>query len=108
MSLDAHLLMFRTMFDPATAAGFEARVGLRLGGREAHTEVADGTIAIGHGAHPAVDATIATDSETLVALLQGERKLTAAMRSGDVAIEGDRKVATRFLTLFPLPEPAVH
>jgi hypothetical protein len=34
------------------------------------------------------------------------RELAEAVRSGDVKIEGDESAVARFLTLFPLPEPA--
>jgi len=32
--------------------------------------------------------------------------LAEALRSGDVKVEGDESAVERFLTLFPLPEPA--
>jgi hypothetical protein len=34
------------------------------------------------------------------------RELEEALRSGDVRIEGERSAVERFLTIFPLPEPA--
>ena len=35
-------------------------------------------------------------------------ELAEALRSGDVKIEGDESAVARFVTLFPLPEPAAH
>jgi hypothetical protein len=42
---------------------------------------------------------------TLAAVLWQGMPLSAAERSGDLAVDGDRPAAKRFLTLFPLPEP---
>ena len=52
------------------------------------------------------DATVETDAGTLAALVYDELELDEALSSGDLAIEGDREAVERFLTLFPLPEPA--
>ena len=49
MSFDAHILSFRTLFDPARAEGFDARVLLRLGEREFRATVADGRFEIVEG-----------------------------------------------------------
>ena len=38
-------------------------------------------------------------------LAQRLRELDEVRRAGDLAIEGDRRAATRFLALFPLPTP---
>ena len=53
------------------------------------------------GAAP--DATIATDPGTLATVLWHGRRLSDALRAGDVAIEGSRAAARRLLGLFPLP-----
>jgi hypothetical protein len=44
--------------------------------------------------------------DTLRGLLWDDRELAAALRAGDIAIEGDRRAVTRLLTLFPRPAPA--
>ena len=46
-----------------------------------------------------------TEPATLATLLWHGRRLSEALRSGDVEIEGSRPALTRFLGLFPLPEP---
>jgi ubiquinone biosynthesis protein UbiJ len=66
-------------------------------------DVTDGRIEIARGSAPAPDAAIETDPGTLASVLWHGRKLEEARRAGDVAIEGDRRAATRFLGLFPLP-----
>jgi ubiquinone biosynthesis protein UbiJ len=50
--------------------------------------------------------TVETDAGTLAALVYDDLELDDALRSGDLKIEGDREAVGRFLTLFPLPEPA--
>lgn len=92
---------------PERAAGFAARLALRLDGEHFRVEVADGRIEAERGETPAPDATVDTDPGTLIALLHGYRTLPEALRAGDVAVAGDERVAVRFLGLFPLPEPAV-
>jgi ubiquinone biosynthesis protein UbiJ len=52
------------------------------------------------------DATIETDASMLAAPVYDGRDLAEAVRSGEVKIEGDESAGARFLTLFPLPEPA--
>jgi DNA-binding HxlR family transcriptional regulator len=107
MSLDAHILSLRTLFDPGLAGELEARVELRLGGHVFHAEVADGAFTIAPGDAQVPDATIATDPPTLIAVLHGHRSAADALRAGDLTIEGDRAAAKRFLRLFPLPAPAL-
>jgi DNA-binding HxlR family transcriptional regulator len=107
MSLDAHLVSLRTLFDAERAGDLDARVELRLGEHRFQADIADGTIEVIRGGDLAPDATITTDPATLLAVLHGHRSLADAVRAGDLAIDGDKRVAERFTTLFPLPEPAV-
>ncbi len=44
MSLDAHILSLKTLFDPELAAGFETVLELRLGDHRFRAEVADGSL----------------------------------------------------------------
>jgi DNA-binding HxlR family transcriptional regulator/putative sterol carrier protein len=104
MSFDAHILSLRTLFDPDRAEGLRARVELRLGEERFHAEVADGRFAIARGEARAPDAVLETDAGTLIAVAHGRRELEDALRSGDLAIGGDRAIGERFVSLFPLPE----
>jgi len=106
MSFDAHILSFRTLFDPALADGFDARVALRLGERTFRAEVADGRFEIVEGEPAAPDAIITSDAGTVLAVAHGRASLADAEGGGLLEITGDRAVAERFLGLFPLPEPA--
>lgn len=107
MSVDSHIVSLRTLFDPELAGDFAARVELRLGEDRFRLEVADGRIVAERGELPDADAVLATDAATLIDLLHGARTLGDSVRSGDALVEGDRRALTRFLRLFPLPEPAL-
>ena len=67
---------------------------------------ADGRLEVARGGAERPDASIETDSGTLAALVYEGLPLAEALRSGDVKVEGDESAVERFLSLFPLPEPA--
>ena len=108
LSVDSLILSCRTMFDPRAAEGLTASYELRLGEDRFHAEVADGRFEIARGNAVRPDATVETDPATLAALVYNGRPLSEARRSGDVEIEGDESAVERFLSLFPLPEPAAR
>jgi len=108
MSLEAHIVSLRTLFDPALAGDLDATFELRLGEYRYRVAIADGQITAERGEPAEPDATIQTDPGTLIAVLHGHRSVSDAKRSGDIVIDGDERAAARFLGLFPLPEPAAH
>ena len=105
MSADSYALSLRTLFDPARARDFAARVELRLGDERLRVVVADGHVEADRGELPDADATIETEPDTLIAVLHGHRPLADALRAGDMRFAGDKRKARRFTELFPLPEP---
>jgi len=106
LGIDSLILSFRTMFDPQRAEGLEAGYEVRLGEDSFRAEVAGGRLVIERGFADAPDAIFETDAGTLAALVYDDLGLDGALDSGDIRIEGNREAAERFLTLFPLPEPA--
>lgn len=106
IGVDALVLALRAMFDPSAANGLEARVALSLGEHRFHVELAGGEFEIVRGESDGADALLATDPDTLEALVFAGRPLEDAVASGDAAVEGDRRAVERLLALFPLPEPA--
>jgi DNA-binding HxlR family transcriptional regulator len=106
LGVDSLILSFRTMFDPRAADGLRASYELHLGEDVFRAEVADGRFEIVRGEAQRPDATIETEPATLAALVYEGRPLAEALRSGEVKVEGDESAVERFLTLFPLPEPA--
>jgi DNA-binding HxlR family transcriptional regulator/putative sterol carrier protein len=107
LGVDSLILSFRTMFDRQAAEGLNASYELRLGEDRFHAEVAEGRFEITRGgAEERPDAIIETDPGTLAALVYEHYQLDEALRSGELRIEGDESAVERFLSLFPLPEPA--
>jgi DNA-binding HxlR family transcriptional regulator len=106
LGVDSLVLSLRTMFDPVAAEGLEASYELRIGEDGFRAEVSGGDLEIERGVAERPDAVIEGDPGVLGALVYEGRGLDEALSSGDVRIEGDRSKVERFLTLFPLPEPA--
>ena len=98
-------LSFRTMFDPAKAAGASARIGFQFGEENFLVQVRDGAIEAGRGALR--DAgTIVTGSPRAVAAVVYGGQILAAMEAADaLGVAGDRTAFERFVTWFPLPVP---
>ena len=106
LGVDSLILSFRTMFDPGAAEGLEATYELRIGEDRFTAEVSGGNFEVERGSTERPDATIEAGSATLAGVVYGDLSLAEALRSGDVKVEGDLAAMERFLTLFPLPEPA--
>jgi DNA-binding HxlR family transcriptional regulator len=99
------VLALRSLFDAEAAGDVEASYELRLGEESFHVGIAGGELELGRGGGEAPAVAIETDPGTLAALLTGQLALDAALESGAAKIEGGKKDARRFLTLFPMPEP---
>jgi DNA-binding HxlR family transcriptional regulator/putative sterol carrier protein len=110
LNVDSLILSFRTMFDPDAAAGFSASIEFRIGEDRFRAHVNRGRMELVRGSADQVDAIIESDSDVLASVVYGDRKFFDALRAGDLKVEGDKAIAKRFLTLFPLPEraPAVR
>jgi DNA-binding HxlR family transcriptional regulator len=66
----------------------------------------DGALSVGRGPASDPDAILTSEPETLVRMIRGAITPAAAVRSGALKVEGDRKAFERFLTLFRFPPPA--
>jgi DNA-binding HxlR family transcriptional regulator len=108
---DAAVLALKTLFDPSAADGLDATYELHLGEHGYRVRVARRRLEITGGeapsgdAAPRRDAAIRTDPATLAAVLWHGRRLTDALRSGDLEYDGSRPAVARFVELFPLPDP---
>ena len=100
------LLSFRTMFDPGRAAGLAARIGLRNGREEVVVRIAGGSLEAARGAAAGCDLVLAGEAPAVAAAVYGGEPLAALEAAGALAVEGDRRLAERFVTLFPLPSKA--
>jgi DNA-binding HxlR family transcriptional regulator len=103
---DSVILALGTFFDADAAGALNARYELRLGENAFNVRIADRGIEVDRGPGDDPDAILATDAATLSALIWNGRELADALRAGDITIEGDQRAVTRFLGLFPRPQPA--
>jgi DNA-binding HxlR family transcriptional regulator len=104
MSVTSVVLSMRAMFDPARAAGQRLNLDLRLGPERFRVQVADGRLDTERGEAERPDATVATDPDTLAALLYGGASIDATVATGAAQVTGDVVAVERFLDLFPLPD----
>jgi DNA-binding HxlR family transcriptional regulator len=107
ISAVSFLLSLRTMLDPARAAGLRARIGFRLGEEEFAGELADGSIDIAAGPAAPADLVLSGPPPMLAAAIYGGVPLAALEAEGAIRVAGDRALAERFVTLFPLPDKAL-
>ncbi|HEX8583783.1 MAG TPA: winged helix-turn-helix transcriptional regulator [Allosphingosinicella sp.] len=97
------LTSFRTMVDPARIAGMEARVGLRLGREEYLLTIASGAVEVERGNVAGADLVFTGAPPAIAGAVYGGVPIAALEAQGALKVEGDRALAERFVTLFPLP-----
>ncbi|WP_431861224.1 winged helix-turn-helix transcriptional regulator [Azospirillum sp.] len=100
------MLSLRTMLDPARAAGMDARVGFRVGEDAFLGHLTGAGIAIERREPEGADAQFAGPAPVIAAAIYGGVPLAALEEQGALAVTGDRALAERFVTLFPLPPKA--
>ena len=106
LSVDALMIALETTFDAAASEGMRARIELRLGAERLFVQVGRKQLAVSRRRSEGQDAVLTTDGGCLRRVVFGQRELADARRSGELSIEGDEAVATRFLGLFRRPAPA--
>jgi len=97
------MLSFRTMFDPERAKGFAARAGLKLGRESFAVSVAEGEIEADRGSIQGTDFVLSGPAPAVAAAVYGGVPIAALETDGALELNGDRSLAERFVTLFPLP-----
>ena len=100
------LLSFRTMFDGQRAKGVNARIGLRFPDGTFVIRVQQGRIEVRRAEIDKADLVFTGTAQALAGAVYGGQKLDVLEKSGALKIEGDRQIARRFVTWFPLPEKA--
>ncbi len=91
------LLSFRTMLDSKKARGINARIGFDFGGQHYVARLKKGAIKVGRGETANCDLIFTGPPALLAAVVYGSQPLDL------IRVEGDRKLAEKFVTLFPLP-----
>lgn len=97
------VLSLRTMLDPARAQGIDARIGLDLGSETILLRLADGRLTFARDDLANADLTLTAAPPVLAAAIYGGQPLDALIAVGALTLAGDRQLADRFVTLFPLP-----
>ena len=103
ISATSIMLSFRTMFSAERAEGFTARLGFRLGTDSFAGRIEGGTLELARGDPEGADVVFTGTPAALAAAVYGGQPLDALAGDGALVTTGDRAVAERFLTLFPLP-----
>ena len=91
------MLSFGTMFDPDKAKKFDGRIGFRLGPDSYLARIRKGRFKVARGEAGAGDVLFTASPTAIAAVVYGGAPLDS------VRIEGDRTLAEKFITLFPLP-----
>lgn len=100
------LLSMRTMIDVARAATIAARIGFRIGAEDFFlTSGADG-VRIGRGLPERHDLVFTGSTHAIAGALYAGVPLDDLIGAGELAIAGDRALADRYVTLFPMPAKA--
>ena len=100
------MLSFRTMFAADRALGMEARLGFRVGDEHFRVTVSGGRIEAVRGETEGTDVVVSGTPPAIAGFIYGGVPLAALEAEGALEVEGDRRVAERFATLFPLPPKA--
>ncbi len=99
------MLSFRTMMSADKAQGISGAFQFVVGEELFWLRLTDGACTIGRGAIDA-DATLTGDTASLGAAAYAGVPLKDLEASGALRIEGERSLAERFVTLFPMPAKA--
>jgi DNA-binding HxlR family transcriptional regulator len=100
------MLSFRTMFAADRARGLKARIGFRIGAETFRVSIAGGRIEAVRGETAGADLVLAGTPPAIAGFIYGGVPLAALEAEGALEVEGDRTIAERFATLFPLPAKA--
>lgn len=103
---DSVALSFKALFDARVSTDFDATVVVNVNDDSIVVRVVDGRIDVARDAPGDHDVVLATDRDTLAAVLWGDETMAEAIDASTLELTGNRIVAERFLTLFPMPEPA--
>jgi len=103
LSAASLMLSFRTMIDRTRSGAVNRSIGFRLGDESFVARDDEAGIAIRRGDPADADTIFTSDPVSIASVVYGGRPLADAEGAGVLAIRGDRALAERFVTLFPLP-----
>ncbi len=100
------MLSYRTMMDPERARAVTGRIGFVIGEQRFLLAVDKGRVDLSRGPLDDADLVFIGSTGALAAAAYGGVGLGELEAAGELEIAGDRKLAERFVTLFPLPAKA--
>lgn len=100
------MLSFEAMGQPGLPRDIHAVIGFRLGRESYGARITGGAIRAERGLPAGADLVFAGAPAAVAAAVYGGVPLAALEADGALTIEGDRKLAERFVALFPLPPKA--
>jgi DNA-binding HxlR family transcriptional regulator len=100
------MLSMRTMLDAGKAQGIDARIGFRIGEETYLGHLSAEGIGIRRAPLDGADLVLTGAAPLIAAAIYGGQSLGALEGAGALRIEGDRALAERFVSLFPLPPKA--
>ncbi|PQA75220.1 winged helix-turn-helix transcriptional regulator [Brucella oryzae] len=106
ISTTSFLLSLRTMMDHDRALGMQAVIGLRLDGEDFTARLDDDGIQIERGTAQQYDLHFESSPRMLAAAIYGGQPLSVLENANVLKVIGDRALAEKFVTLFPLPDKA--
>lgn len=101
LSVSAMMFSYKTVFDPSHATN--GIYGVRVDGETFSVTVRATGIQLRRGIDPAVDVILTTDMPTLRAVSFGRQSVPSAEKAGRLQISGNRRYATAFARMFPVP-----
>jgi DNA-binding HxlR family transcriptional regulator len=106
LSATSLMLSFRTMGDPARMAGLDGRIGFVIGAETFRVEIADGRMTAERGGIEGADLVFTGPAAAIAGAVYGGVPIDALEAEGALSVVGDRALAAKFVTLFPLPPKA--
>jgi DNA-binding HxlR family transcriptional regulator len=106
LSATSLMLSFRTMGDPARMAGLYARIGFSIGEEAFLLRISSRGVDVERAPAAGADVVFTGPAPAIAGAVYGGVPLAALQAGGALRIEGDRALAERFTTLFPLPPKA--
>mgnify|MGYP001159207980 FL=1 len=97
------MLSLRTMLDPGRMGGIDARIGFHIGDETYLAHLAAGRIDIRRGPLDGSDLVFTGAAPIIAGAIYAGVPLSAFEAKGQLKVDGDRALAERFVTLFPLP-----
>lgn len=104
MSNVSVILSMRTMIDHSRIGDMDATIGLRFGEEEFRLVLKDGDFTADRGRATGADVIFSGDQNAFAAVVYGGVPFEDV--AGALEVEGNRRLAGRFVRLFPLPPKA--